>query len=76
MHENMILDLFRISNETLRLSGVIGLKPRKFGSIWVDLEKYILARLIELGQGLTHSDIAKTIPRYYFTSNYSMGFHC
>ena len=45
----------------------IGLKPRKFGPIWVDLEEDFLARLIELEQGLTHSNIAKKIPSDYLT---------
>ena len=35
----------------------------------MDLENDLLARLIELGQGLTHSNISKMITRDYLTPN-------
>ena len=41
----------------------------------MDLGKDLLARLIGLGQGLNHSNIAKTIPRDYLKSNDSIGGH-
>jgi hypothetical protein len=39
----------------------------------MDLEKDLLDKLIELGQEITHSNIAKTIRRDDLTSNDSMG---
>ena len=53
----------------------IGLKPKKFGPIWVDLGNDLLARLIELGQGLTHSNLSKMIPKDDLTSNEAMEGH-
>jgi hypothetical protein len=41
----------------------------------MDLENDLLARLIEVEQGLIHSNISKEIPKDYFTSNKAMEGH-